>query len=136
MSKRTKIATLVSGLIGISGFSLGVATQNGPDETQANLKAWLKLTGVENVPSTVLGLPLDTAGLVVAALFVGVSLIWFFWPEKPTSKFLGYMTPYEVIMHLSNSTAWGAKVRAWRGYSEFRGAANRGAKERHGRGVR
>lgn len=61
-----------------------------------------------------------------SALFiVGVGLLaWSFWPHrKPgsASTFMGYMTPYEVVSHLANSTAWGARTRAWRGWSEFKG---------------
>lgn len=103
------------------GFFLGVAAQNGPAEASSNLKAWLNLAGINSAPSTVFGVPLDTAGLMAALLVVVVSLIWFFWPDKSNTKFLGYMTPYEVIIYLANSTAWGAKVRAWRGYAEFKG---------------
>lgn len=82
---RAKLKLIGVAVAGVGGSLLTVASQTSASDVATNLGSWLKLAGVQRVPSEVLGWPIDMAGLALGLLIVAGAAIWLFWPQgSPT----------------------------------------------------
>ena len=68
--------------VGGLGGLITVASQTSATDVASNLASWLKLAGMQRPPTAILGVPLDTAGLILGVLGLLGGASWLVWPPR------------------------------------------------------
>lgn len=104
---------------GFVGTLILAASATSIDDARSNLGGYLAFLGWTGLPSTIFGQPIDRVGIAIGLCFLVAAMAWCVLIRLQPK---GVWTPYQALTYMANASAWGAKIRAWKGTATHQGS--------------